>query len=128
MLKTYRIIPLVFILFLFGFTLITVSPVFAQTLDQLIERVEKLEAAVFHEGQTASPGLESANTPEVICQWGYMGDGRFKRSIPCGTCKRYGGRKNCGYFEEGIEPTRDDWRGRCARKTGANRCEEIGMQ
>jgi hypothetical protein len=29
MLKTYRIIPLVFILFLFGFTLITVSPVFA---------------------------------------------------------------------------------------------------
>jgi hypothetical protein len=31
MLKTYRIIPLVFILFLFGFTLITVAPVFAQT-------------------------------------------------------------------------------------------------
>ena len=30
MLKTYRIIPLVFILFLFGFTLITVAPVFAQ--------------------------------------------------------------------------------------------------
>jgi len=30
MLKTYRIIPLIFILFLFGFTLITVSPVFAQ--------------------------------------------------------------------------------------------------
>jgi hypothetical protein len=33
MLKTYRIMPLVFILFLFGFTLITVSPVFAQTWD-----------------------------------------------------------------------------------------------
>ena len=30
MLKTYRIIPLVFILCLFGFTLITVAPVFAQ--------------------------------------------------------------------------------------------------
>jgi hypothetical protein len=30
MLKTYRTIPLAFILFLFGFTLITVSPVFAQ--------------------------------------------------------------------------------------------------
>ena len=29
MLKTYRIIPVVFILFLFGFTLITVAPVFA---------------------------------------------------------------------------------------------------
>jgi predicted nucleic acid-binding Zn-ribbon protein len=29
MLKTYRIIPLVFILFLFGFTLFTVAPVFA---------------------------------------------------------------------------------------------------
>jgi len=35
MLKTYRIIPVVFILFLFGFTLITVAPVFAQTVDQL---------------------------------------------------------------------------------------------
>jgi hypothetical protein len=31
MLKMYRIIPLVFILFLFGFTFITVAPVFAQT-------------------------------------------------------------------------------------------------
>ena len=31
MLKAYRIIPLVFILFLFGFTLITVAPVFAQS-------------------------------------------------------------------------------------------------
>ena len=30
MLKTYRIIPLVFILFLFGFTLITASPVLAK--------------------------------------------------------------------------------------------------
>ena len=30
MLKTYRIIPLVFILFLFGFTLITVAPVIAE--------------------------------------------------------------------------------------------------
>ena len=44
MLKTYRIIPLVFILFLFGFTLITVAPVNAQTVDQLIERIEKLDA------------------------------------------------------------------------------------
>ena len=30
MLKTYRIIPLVFILCLFGLTLMTVSPVFAE--------------------------------------------------------------------------------------------------
>ena len=30
MLKTYRIIPFAFILFLFGFTLITVSPVIAE--------------------------------------------------------------------------------------------------
>jgi hypothetical protein len=44
MLKTYRIIPLVFILFLFGFTFITVAPVFAQTVDQLIERIEALDA------------------------------------------------------------------------------------
>ena len=55
MLKTYRIIPFVFILFLFGFTLITVAPVFAQTVDQLIERIEKLEAAVFPEGRTGPP-------------------------------------------------------------------------
>jgi len=44
MLKTYRIIPLVFILFFFGFTLFTVSPVIAQTVDQLIERIEALDA------------------------------------------------------------------------------------
>jgi hypothetical protein len=55
MLKTYRIIPLVFILFLFGFTLITVSPVFAQTVDQLIERIEKLEAAVFPQDSQTCP-------------------------------------------------------------------------
>jgi hypothetical protein len=36
MLKTYRIIPLVFILFLFGFTLVTVSPVFAQSVDSVV--------------------------------------------------------------------------------------------
>ena len=44
MIKTYRIIPLVFILFLFGFTFSTVSPVIAQTVDQLIESIEKLDA------------------------------------------------------------------------------------
>ena len=63
MLKTYRIIPLVFILFLFGFTLITVAPVFAQTLDQLIERVEKLEA--FHAGDTATPSLTQPSSPDT---------------------------------------------------------------
>jgi len=65
MLKTYRIIPLVFILLIsiFVFTLIPAAPDFAQTVDQLIERIEKLEAAVFHAGQTASPGLESADSP-----------------------------------------------------------------
>ena len=36
MLKTYRIIPLVFILFLFGFTLITVSPVFAEDSPEFV--------------------------------------------------------------------------------------------
>jgi hypothetical protein len=63
MLKTYRIIPLVFILFLFGFTLITVAPVFAQTLDQLIERVEKLED--FHAGDTATPSLTQPSSPDT---------------------------------------------------------------
>ena len=36
MLKTYRIIPLVFILFLFGFTLITVSPVIAEDSSEFV--------------------------------------------------------------------------------------------
>ena len=36
MLKTYRIIPLVFILFLFGFTLITVSPVIAEDSPEFV--------------------------------------------------------------------------------------------
>ena len=44
MLKAYRIIPSTFILFLFGLTLITVSLVSAQTVDQLIESIEKLDA------------------------------------------------------------------------------------
>ena len=43
MLKTYRIIPLVFILFLFGITLITVSPVFAQ-IDHANEGMSELRA------------------------------------------------------------------------------------
>ena len=37
MLKTYRIIPVVFILFLFGFTLITVAPVFAADSAAFVE-------------------------------------------------------------------------------------------
>jgi hypothetical protein len=44
MLKTYRIIPLVFILFLFGFTFITVSPVFASEVAELNARIAELEA------------------------------------------------------------------------------------
>ena len=36
MLKTYRIIPLVFILFFFGFTLITVAPVFAEDSPEFV--------------------------------------------------------------------------------------------
>jgi hypothetical protein len=43
MLKTYRIIPLVFILFLFGFTLFTVAPVFAQSTQENESRINALE-------------------------------------------------------------------------------------
>ena len=49
MLKTYRIIPLVFILFLFGFTFITVSPVLAvDTMEffDLKDKVRDLEMRV----------------------------------------------------------------------------------
>ena len=68
MLKTYRMIALVFILFLFGFTLITVAPVFAQTpisMEQLIERIQKLEAAVFPGGQTVPPVVEQPTLTPV---------------------------------------------------------------
>ena len=43
MLKTYRIIPLVFILFFFGFTLITVAPVLAQSTQENESRINALE-------------------------------------------------------------------------------------
>jgi hypothetical protein len=43
MLKTHRIIPLVFILFFFGFTLITVAPVLAQSTQELESRISALE-------------------------------------------------------------------------------------
>ena len=53
MLKTYRIIPLVFILFFFGFTLITVAPIFAQdwrsnarSINENEERIRMLEDKV----------------------------------------------------------------------------------
>ena len=46
MLKTYRIIPLVFILFLFGFTFITVAPVLAQSTQELESRINELEAVL----------------------------------------------------------------------------------
>ena len=48
MLKTYRIIPLVFILFLFGFTLSTVAPVFAQSTQELESRINELERVLCH--------------------------------------------------------------------------------
>ena len=52
MLKTYRIIPLVFILFLFGFTLVTVSPVLAlstemtRILRDVERRIDALEGVL----------------------------------------------------------------------------------
>ena len=46
MFKTYRFIPIVFILFLFGFTLITVSPVFAQSTKDLEDRINRLEMEI----------------------------------------------------------------------------------
>ena len=52
MLKTYRIIPLIFILFLFGFTLITVSPVVAlpteviRALQDVERRIDALEGVL----------------------------------------------------------------------------------
>ena len=50
MLKSYRIIPLVFILFLFGFTFITVSPVLAvddMEFFKLQDKVMDLEMRIY---------------------------------------------------------------------------------
>ena len=66
MLKTYRIIPLVFILFLFGFTFSTVSPVIAHSYNHdLRERIKKLEAAVFPVDETAASGLTQPSSPDT---------------------------------------------------------------
>ena len=107
MIKTYRIIPLVFILFLFGFTFSTVSPVFAQTVDQLIERIEKLEAAVFPVDETAASGLtqpSSPHTPVVTEPHAKVTDGPWDKSMgmrhparPCMKNEREKGpRFGCG--------------------------------
>jgi hypothetical protein len=78
MLKTYRIIPLVFILFLFGFTFSTVSPLFAQTVDQLIESIEKLDAndrARVLEYKYSPPNRPSDATPAAAA------DGPWDKSM-----------------------------------------------
>ena len=69
MLKTYSIIPSTFILFLFGLTLISVSPVSAQTVDQLIESIEKLDAndrARVLEYKYSPPKRPSDDTPATV--------------------------------------------------------------
>ena len=105
MLKAYRIIPLVFILFLFGFTFITVAPVFAQTLDQLIERVEKLDAndrAMVLEFNYSPPNRPSDASPpaEMNAQMAVKGFctqnrppyGTMTSSRDRGECERNGDR------------------------------------
>jgi hypothetical protein len=66
MFKTYRIIPLVFILFLFGFTLITVAPVFAQT-DNANEGIAANKRMMSHDGPPGMPPMADMSTPEERC-------------------------------------------------------------
>ena len=94
MLKTYRIIPLVFILFLFGFTFSTVSPLFAQTVDQLIESIEKLDAndrARVLEYKYSPPNRPSDATPAAAA------DGPWDKSMgmrhPARPCMKKGRQK-----------------------------------
>jgi hypothetical protein len=63
MLKTYRIIPLVFILFLFGFTLITVAPVFAQTEGT---RIPKMRGLLMDGGIMGRSSATHAPSRQVI--------------------------------------------------------------
>ena len=65
MLKTYRIIPLVFILFLFGFTLITVAPVLAQTTQELESRINALEELLCSLPKLATEEVCIASAKEI---------------------------------------------------------------
>ena len=130
MLKTYRIIPLVFILFFFGFTPITGangSP--APTVDQLIERIEALGCKP-HECRMLRDLLEqkiksNPQTPSVspltpqqeadkCARDAEMGQGRLggvrvlARSLACGDCKRVGGRIQCKPRKKAKAPERHD--------------------
>jgi hypothetical protein len=125
MLKTYRIIPVVFILFFFGFTLITVAPVFAQTVDQLIERIEALGCKP-HECRMLRDLLEQkiksnpqtpTLTPEEVAEKCVRDTRRMEavrggrvlaRSIACGDCKRVGGRIQCKPRKKAKAPERHD--------------------
>ena len=63
------------------------APVFAQTVDQLIERIEKLEAAVFPVDETAASGLtqpSSLDTPVVTEPHAKVTDGQWDPSM--GMC------------------------------------------
>ena len=94
MLKTYRIIPLVFILFLFGFTLITVAPVFAHGIGHWKERIEKLEAAVFPEGQTVPPVVEQPTLTPVPSKIDGQWDVSMGMRHPDRPCMKVG---SCGH-------------------------------
>lgn len=106
MLQYFTIIPCAFILFSFGFTLITVAPVFAQTPDQLIERVERV-----------CPNHTNNNAPKVTANkkatchrwsgWGVCIDPPTKR--PAATCYN---KSRDGYWdrvgrEKGLPPCKE---------------------
>ena len=63
MFHKFKITFYVIILCLFGFTLITVSPVFAQTVVQLIEKIEKIEALDANDSARILEYLSSQNSP-----------------------------------------------------------------
>ena len=104
MIKTCRIIPLVFILFLFGFTFSTVSPVFAQ--DPMLEmRIITLEDQV--------RALQQ-NHPRDKDPFTYSPDGKPVRQSP-------DGKFHCVGFPE-IRENPDEPKGaayaKCKQKSG----------
>jgi hypothetical protein len=112
MLKTYRIIPLVFILFLFGFTLSTVAPVFAQqTLEDRINSLEDTLCALHPEVKThVVRDAHTADPVGIFCQ----GRGMEKLDKAPPPPKKF----FCAQFPEALNYQE------CTQKIKAKRCRE----
>jgi hypothetical protein len=107
MLKTYRIIPLVFILFLFGFTFITVAPVLAQATqetDLLESRINEIETVLCSLAGTEKYGLCNTGIKEEAERERQMEEADIAKygKILTKAQREYVGKKMCRAFPEAL--------------------------